>query len=53
MNTTEVIRRRISANRFDTRRQLAEEEIRERVESSTQAPSSYNIQHWRFGEGLK
>lgn len=48
MNTTEVIRRRISTNRFDTQRSLAEEEIRELVEYATQAPSSYNIQHWRF-----
>jgi nitroreductase len=48
VNTTEVIRRRISANRFDTQRSLAAEEIRELVESATHAPSSYNIQHWRF-----
>lgn len=43
MSTTEVIRRRISANKFDTQHPLAEEEIRELVECATHAPSSYNI----------
>lgn len=48
METTEVIRGRISTNLYDTARPLSEGEIRELVDLATHAPSSYNIQHWRF-----
>lgn len=44
----ELIRSRISANKFDTTKTLSQQEIRELVEYATQAPSSTNIQHWRF-----
>lgn len=44
----ELIRPRISANKFDTTKTLSHPEIRELVEYATQAPSSTNIQHWRF-----
>jgi nitroreductase len=48
MDTLELLRERISANKFDPARTLSEEEIKELVFYATQAPSSYNIQHWRF-----
>lgn len=48
MNTLEIIKHRISANKFDTDRKLTEDEIKELVNYAIQAPSSYNIQHWRF-----
>jgi nitroreductase len=44
----ELIRSRISANKFDTTKTLSQQEIRELVEYATQAPSSTNIRHWRF-----
>jgi nitroreductase len=44
----ELIRQRVSMEGFDSGRPLGEEEIRELVEDSIQAPSSFNIQHWRF-----
>jgi nitroreductase len=48
MGTLELIKRRISANKFDPARTLSEDEIRELVSYATNAPSAYNIQHWRF-----
>jgi nitroreductase len=48
METLELIKRRISANKFDTTRAVSEAEIEELVWYATQSPSSYNIQHWRF-----
>jgi len=44
----ELIRGRASVERFDPHRPLDEDEIRELVEDATLAPSSFNIQHWRF-----
>lgn len=46
--TLQLIKSRISANRFDTARQLTVDEIRELVGYATEAPSAYNIQPWRF-----
>jgi nitroreductase len=43
-----VIRERTSINHFDSNKQIGEAEIRDIVADATQAPSSYNIQHWRF-----
>jgi len=48
MDTLETIKHRISANKFDPARKLSAEEIKELVALATEAPSSYNIQHWRF-----
>ena len=48
MDTLDVIRQRISANKFDTSRALSEDEIRELIFYATQAPSAFNLQHWRF-----
>jgi len=43
-----VIRERTSVNLFDPTKSISETEIREIVADATQAPSSFNIQHWRF-----
>ncbi|HEX4951707.1 MAG TPA: nitroreductase family protein [Blastocatellia bacterium] len=48
MDTLELIKQRISANKFDASKKLTEAEIRELVEYATHAPSAFNIQHWRF-----
>jgi nitroreductase len=45
---SQLIRGRISAERFDPQRELSEQQIRELIEDAIQAPSSFNIQHWRF-----
>ena len=44
----ELIRNRCTMERFDTERGLEEDEIRALVHDATRAPSSFNIQHWRF-----
>jgi nitroreductase len=48
MDTLELIKQRISANKFDTSRRLSEAEIKDLVYYATQAPSAFNIQNWRF-----
>lgn len=48
MDTLEMIKHRISANKFDTSKSLSEDEIKDLVAYATHAPSAYNIQHWRF-----
>ena len=44
----ELIHARLSTERFEPGPTLSENEIRELVEDAIQAPSSFNIQHWRF-----
>ncbi len=46
--STGILRQRISAQHFDPTKTLSEAEIRSLIETATEAPSSYNIQHWRF-----
>ncbi len=48
MDTLELLKERISANKFDPTRTLSDDEIKDLVFYATQAPSSYNIQHWRL-----
>jgi nitroreductase len=48
MDTIELIKQRISTNKFDASRTLTEAEIKELVAYATEAPSAYNIQNWRF-----
>ena len=48
MDALTALRERISADKFDPSRRLSEAEIRELVAYATEAPSSFNIQHWRF-----
>lgn len=46
--TISLIKRRISANRFDTSHTLADAEIEELARLATRAPTAYNLQNWRF-----
>lgn len=48
MDTLETIKQRISANHFDASKTLSEAEIRDLISYASEAPSSFNIQHWRF-----
>lgn len=48
MSILELIKQRTSVNFFDTQKKLSDDEIRELVSYAAEAPSSYNIQHWRF-----
>lgn len=48
MDTLDLIKKRISANKFDPTKKLSKDEIKDLVFYATQAPSSYNIQHTRF-----
>jgi len=48
MDTIELIKQRISTNKFDTSLTLSEAEIEELVSYATEAPSAFNIQNWRF-----
>lgn len=43
-----VIRERTSINLFDSNKPISETEIRDIITDATEAPSSFNIQHWRF-----
>ncbi|MCI0659937.1 MAG: nitroreductase family protein [Acidobacteria bacterium] len=44
----QLIKQRISTDKFDTTRTISREEIEDLISYATQAPSSFNIQHWRF-----
>jgi len=46
--TLSVIHERTSVNLFDSGKEISKAEIRAIVSDAIQAPSSYNIQHWRF-----
>lgn len=48
MHTQMAIKLRVSANKFNPGARLSEAEIEELVAAATEAPSSFNIQHWRF-----
>jgi nitroreductase len=48
MDALELIKQRISTNKFDASRTLSDSEIKELVSYATEAPSAYNIQNWRF-----
>ncbi len=48
MDALAALKARISADKFDPSRSLSAAEIRELVAYATEAPSSFNIQHWRF-----
>ena len=44
----DVIRGRLSAEGFEPGGSVSDDELRELVEDAILAPSSFNIQHWRF-----
>jgi len=48
METIAAIKQRISANNFDPSFKMPEADIVELVNLATEAPSSYNVQNWRF-----
>ncbi|MCB1098755.1 MAG: nitroreductase family protein [Verrucomicrobiae bacterium] len=48
MNTLEAIYQRRAIKQFDRDHQLTQEEETTLLEAAIQAPTSFNIQHWRF-----
>ena len=44
----DLIRQRVSANRFDSSFEIEEKTIHELVFYASEAPSAYNLQNWRF-----
>ena len=48
MNVIEAIYKRRAIKHFDKNHSLTEEEERRLLEATVQAPTSFNIQHWRF-----
>jgi len=48
MDVFEAIRARRSVKAFDPQHRLTEEQIKQLLEAAIQAPTSFNIQHWRF-----
>lgn len=48
MNVRDALRRRVSANRYDTVATVAVGTIEELIAAAMEAPSAYNIQHARF-----
>lgn len=48
MDTFEAIYARRAIKRFDPNHRLTKEEQKKLLEAAIQAPTSFNIQHWRF-----
>ena len=48
MDTFEAIYSRRAVKQYDPEHTFSEEEIRKLLEAAVQAPTSFNIQHWRF-----
>ncbi len=48
MDTIDAIYKRRAIKQFDTQHSLTEAEERKLLEAMIQAPTSFNIQHWRF-----
>lgn len=48
MNTLDAIYKRRAVKHFDPEHQLTREEERKLLEATIQAPTSFNIQHWRL-----
>ncbi len=48
MNTFDAIRQRRAIKHFDPNHHLTKEEETTLLEAAIQAPTSFNIQHWRF-----
>ena len=48
MNTIEAIYKRRAVKHFDKTHRLTRDEERKLLEAAIQAPTSFNIQHWRF-----
>lgn len=48
MNTLEAITARRAIKHYDPTHQMTEAEIRQLLKAAMQAPTAFNIQHWRF-----
>lgn len=48
MNTLEAIHARRAIKHYDPEHRLTEDEIRTLLNAALQAPTAFNIQHWRF-----
>jgi len=48
METFDAIYQRRSVKQYDTQHKLSPEEETKLLEAAIQAPTSFNIQHWRF-----
>lgn len=48
MNVTEAVYKRRAVKHFDATHQLTKDEERNLLEATIQAPTSFNIQHWRI-----
>lgn len=48
MNTLDAIATRRAIKHYDTTHSMTEAEIRQLFEAAMQAPTAFNIQHWRF-----
>jgi len=48
MTVTEAIHIRRSVHSYDPERKVPENELRELIETASLAPSSFNLNHWRF-----
>ena len=48
MNTFDAIRERRAVKHFDSAHQLTRQETEQLLDLAAQAPSSFNIQHWRL-----
>ena len=48
MDTFEAICQRRAVKGFDPQHRLTSDEERKLLEAAIQAPTSFNIQHWRF-----
>jgi len=44
----EVIKSRISANNYDTERELTDQQVSDLIDLATHAPSAFNLQNWKF-----
>jgi len=48
MQLSEAIKNRRAVKKYDTEYEVSDEDFSALIEQSLQAPSSFNIQHWRF-----
>lgn len=48
MNTFDAIRQRRAVKHFDSAHQISPDETNQLIDLAMQAPSSFNIQHWRL-----
>jgi nitroreductase len=48
MNAIDAVYKRRAVKHFDPNHKMTEDEERKLLEATIQAPTSFNIQHWRF-----